>query len=305
MRFQAWDTLQDSTDNSSIEKAETSLDRQEYFSQIQDTTDALSCHIHLPVWLWIMDPHSRAPKKNTSHGNEVLPQDTTHLIQRPWYQRGSPCQDPAGNWTTRRPPDHCKETQTAVVWSCFPFFRSGQNHLARHSEREKKTKQTEEEVRRQHQGMDRPGARQVPEGSGELGKMEKTGCKNICGAPMTLTGKDWWWHVFVCNLFLLVMMTCDHIKLKVTRQGYDYEFYTVIYNEIQKLYTDTHTKNDLHTKKVHFRDLKKREKLKRSCVMMTKSQITTFWDNFSFYVHLFSVKSLNNDICFLHLSLSE
>ena len=29
-----------------------------------------------------MDPHSRAPKKNTSHGNEVLPQDTTHLIQR-------------------------------------------------------------------------------------------------------------------------------------------------------------------------------------------------------------------------------
>ena len=36
-----------------------------------------------------MDPHSRAPKKNTSHGNEVLLQDTTHLIQRPCYQRGS------------------------------------------------------------------------------------------------------------------------------------------------------------------------------------------------------------------------
>ena len=69
--------LQDSTDNSSIDKDETSLDWQEYFSQLQDTTDALSCHIHLPVCLWIMDPHSRAPKKNTSHGNEVLPQDTT------------------------------------------------------------------------------------------------------------------------------------------------------------------------------------------------------------------------------------
>ena len=27
-----------------------------------------------------MDPHSRTPKKNTSHGNEVLPEDTTHLI---------------------------------------------------------------------------------------------------------------------------------------------------------------------------------------------------------------------------------
>ena len=45
--------------------------------------------------------------------------DVTHLIQKPCYQRGSPCQDPAGNWTTRRPPDDRKETQTAVVWSCL------------------------------------------------------------------------------------------------------------------------------------------------------------------------------------------
>ena len=57
-----------------------------------------------------------------------------------------------------------------------------------------KTRQTKEEVGRQHQGMDRPGVRQVPEGSGEQGKMErkkkkKTGCKNICGAPTTLAVK--------------------------------------------------------------------------------------------------------------------
>ena len=125
-----------------------------------------------------MDPHSTAPKKNTRHENEVLPHDTTHLIQRPCHQRGSPCQDPACKWTTRRPPDNCKETQTAVVWSCVPFIRSGQNHLARHSERGKKAKQTEEEVGRKHQGMDRPGVRQVPQGSGEQGKMEKTGAKS-------------------------------------------------------------------------------------------------------------------------------
>ena len=55
--------------------------------------------------------------------------------------------------TTRRPPDDSKETQTAVVWSCFPFIRSGQNHLARHSERGKKTRQTQEEVGRRHQGL--------------------------------------------------------------------------------------------------------------------------------------------------------
>ena len=98
-----------------------------------------------------------------------VPQDTTHLIQRPRYQRGSPCQVPAGNPTTRRPPDHGKETQTAVVWSCLAFIRSGQNHLARHSARGKKTRQTEEEVGRK-QGMDRPGVR---------------GCEIICGAQAT------------------------------------------------------------------------------------------------------------------------
>ena len=198
--FHAWDTLQDSLGNSSIDKAETNLDWQECFSQLQDTTDALPCHIHLPVCLWIMDPHSRASKKNTSHGNEVLPQDTTHLIQRPCYHKGSPCQDPAGNWTTWRTDDR-KKMQTAVVWSCFPFIRSGQNHLARHSERGKKTRQTEEEVGRQHQGMVRPGVRQVPEGSGEQGKMEKTGCKIICGAPTTLAVK---WLM----MMMMVLVLC-------------------------------------------------------------------------------------------------
>ena len=79
-----------------------------------------------------------------------------------------------------------KEMQTAVVWPCLPLIRSGQNHLARHSERGKKTRQTEEEVGRQHQGMDRPEVRQVPEGSGEQGKMEeKTDSKIICGSPVT------------------------------------------------------------------------------------------------------------------------
>ena len=157
--------------------------------RLSPLTDALPCHIHLPVCLWIMDPHSRAPKKNTSHGNDVIPQDTTHLTQRPCYQRGSPCQDPAGNWATWRSPNDRKETQTAVVWSCFPLIRSGQNHLARHSERGKKTRRTKEEAGRQHQGMDRPWVRQVPKCSGEQGKMEKSGCKIICGAPTTLPVK--------------------------------------------------------------------------------------------------------------------
>ena len=35
------------------------------------------------------------------------------------------------------------------------YIRSDQNHLARHSERKKKTRQTEEKVGGQHQGIDR------------------------------------------------------------------------------------------------------------------------------------------------------
>ena len=76
-----------------------------------------------------------------------------------------------------------------MVLSCFPFVKPGQNHLARRSKRGKKTRQTEEEVGRQHQKMDRPGVRQVPEGNGEQEKMEKTGCKIICCAPTTLAVK--------------------------------------------------------------------------------------------------------------------
>ena len=58
--------------------------------------------------------------------------------------------------------------------------------------------QTEEEVGRQHQGMDRPGVRHVQEGSGEQGKNgKKTGCKIICVAPTTLA---------VNGLMIMMMM---------------------------------------------------------------------------------------------------
>ena len=53
-----------------------------------------------------------------------------------------------------KPPNYRKEKKTAVVWSYLLFIRCGQNHIARHSESGKKTRQTEEAVGRQHQGMD-------------------------------------------------------------------------------------------------------------------------------------------------------
>ena len=44
----------------------------------------------------------------------------------------------------------------------------------------------EEEVGRQHQGKDRPEARQVLEDGREQRKTEKTGCEIICGDPTTI-----------------------------------------------------------------------------------------------------------------------
>ena len=63
------------------------------------------------------------------------------------------------------------------------------------------SKGEEDEVGRQHQGMDRPGVQQVPEGSGEQEKMEKTGCKSICGALMTLAAKR-------LMMMIMMMMAC-------------------------------------------------------------------------------------------------
>ena len=69
----------------------------------------------------------------------------------------------------------------------MPVFADIKNSLL--SALSSKTKQTEEQVGRQHQGMERPGARKVPEGSGEQRKMEKTCSEIICGAPTTVAVK--------------------------------------------------------------------------------------------------------------------
>ena len=98
----------------------------------------------------------------------------------------------SGSRTTWRPPDHRKETQTAVVWSCLPFIRSGQNHLARHIERGKKTRQTEKGEGRQHQGMDRSGVRQVLEGSEEQRKWRKLVVKSSVLPQRPLRLRDRW-----------------------------------------------------------------------------------------------------------------
>ena len=87
--FQTWATLQDGIDVGSIDKVETSFQWQKFFLSVPryywcaPMSQPASC-----ISLWIMDCHSRPAKKSTSHGIELLMQDTAHLIQRPCYQRG-------------------------------------------------------------------------------------------------------------------------------------------------------------------------------------------------------------------------
>ena len=50
--------------------------------------------------------------------------------------------------------------------------------------------------------MNKPGVRQVKEGSGEQGKMEETGREIICGAPTTLAVK---------GLMMMMMMMMINI----------------------------------------------------------------------------------------------
>ena len=60
---------------------------------------------------------------------------------------------------------------------------------------------------RQRQGMDRPRVRQVPEGSGEQGKIEKAGCEIICGAPTALAVKG----LMMMMMMMMVMMSRSRV----------------------------------------------------------------------------------------------
>ena len=62
----------------------------------------------------------------------------------------------------------------------------------------------------------RPGLRQVTEGSGEQGKMEKTGCKIICGALTTLAVK---------GLMMMMMMTTAGGYIRARRKDRNFRIW--------------------------------------------------------------------------------
>ena len=61
--------------------------------------------------------------------------------------------------------------------------------------------------------MDRLEGRQVPERSGEQGKMEKTGCKIICVAPTTLEVKGL--MMMMMMMMMMMVQLCKHMENKL------------------------------------------------------------------------------------------
>ena len=62
--------------------------------------------------------------------------------------------------------------------------------------------------------MDRPGVRKVPEGSGEQGKMEETGCKIICGAPTPLAVKGLMMIIIIMMIMMMVVLMVMMMMMK-------------------------------------------------------------------------------------------
>ena len=90
------------------------------------------------------------------------------------------------------------------VWP-KPFCKAqlGGGEREREREREREDEADGERGGKATSGNDRPGVRQVQEGSGKKGKMEETGCEVICGAPTTLAVEGW-------MIMMMMMMMMIH-----------------------------------------------------------------------------------------------
>ena len=64
-------------------------------------------------------------------------------------------------WYSRYTPDPGQETKAKMVWPCLKVFCFSKDNPTGHSERQKKKRQTEEEVGRQYQRVERNGLCQL------------------------------------------------------------------------------------------------------------------------------------------------
>ena len=138
-----------------IDKAQDHMERQEHCTKFQNQTDAILGHLNFPVRLRDMDPHSRVREKDTNYRNEMLSKTLGHLLQRSCYKWGSGEQNQTSHWALWRSSHHCEETKTEMVWAQNKINRTCKDDPTGHCTRREKKRQTEKEMGRQRNGMDR------------------------------------------------------------------------------------------------------------------------------------------------------
>ena len=137
-------------------------------------------------------PSQQSFKEKYNHGNEVLPQNTTHIIQRPCYQWGNLCQDPACNWTTWRPPDHHKRHK--LKWCGHVSHSSGLaktilQGTIKGGRRQGRQRERWEDNIREWTGLEFAKSHRAVENRKNMGEAV---CKVICGAQRLMRLRDRW-----------------------------------------------------------------------------------------------------------------
>ena len=136
-----------------------------------------------------MDPHSRAPKKNTSHGNEVYckilhisykDHVTNEEVRAKIQQAVGPHEDLLMIVKRRKLQwyGHVSRSSGLAKTILQGTVKGGRRQGGQRKRWEDNT--------REWTGLEFGKSQR---GSGEQGKKEKTGCKIICGAPTTLAVK--------------------------------------------------------------------------------------------------------------------
>ena len=126
-----------------------------------------------------MDSHSRAAKENTSYHKTPRISYKVHVTNGEICAKIQQAIGPHEDLTIVR--------RRKLKWYGHVSRSSGLAKIILQGTVKggRRKRQTDKEVGKHHQGMDRPGVRQIPEGSGEKRKMEETGREVICGAPTT------------------------------------------------------------------------------------------------------------------------
>ena len=89
--------------------------------------------------------------------NNTIQQRTRPMLPMKRLAKRGSQKDSSSHWRIRRTPDPGQEMKAKMDWPCFNISRFSKDNPPGHSERKKKNRQTEEEMGRQYQKVDRNG----------------------------------------------------------------------------------------------------------------------------------------------------